>query len=102
MARVVKSVLQEELKRVNSLRKKYEEKLDRLPPGYLLRRGSPGRGYYYLSYRDGEKIKQDYLGKLSDDEIKKYKEQMRLKKQLRQQLREVKENIRYLEKLLRK
>lgn len=102
MARVVKSVLQEELKRVKSLRKKYEEKLARLPPGYLLKRGSPGREYYYLSYRDGEKIKQDYLGKLSKDEVRKYKEQMKLKKQIRQQIKEVKQNIRYLERLLKK
>jgi len=102
MARIVKSVLQEELKRVKSLKRRYEEKMADLPPGYLLRRGSSGQEYFYLSYREGDKIKQDYLGKLSEDKIKKYKKQMKLKKQLRQQIKEARQNICYLEKLLKK
>lgn len=102
MARVVKSILQEELRRVKSLQKQYEEKIAQCPPGYLLERRRQGIKYYYLSYRDGDQIKQDYLGRLSTDEVKHYKEQMKLKKQLRQHLKETKQNIRYLEKLLKK
>lgn len=102
MARIVRSILEEELSRVKSLRKKYEEKIAEFPPGYLLARGAEGKKFFYLSYREGDRIKQVYLGKLSDEEIKKYKEQMKLKKQLREQLKETKQNIQYLEKLLKK
>lgn len=102
MARIVKSILEEELRRVKSLQKKYEEKIAQSPQGYLLARGAEGKKFYYLSYREGDRIKQEYLGKLSEEEIKKYKEQMNLKKQLREQLKETKQNIQYLEKLLKK
>lgn len=102
MVKVVESILQDEFKRVKHLQKKYEEKISELPLGYLLERGLQGKKVYYLSYREGDRIRQKYLGKLSVEEIKQYQDQMKLKKQLRQQLKETKQNIRYLEKLLRK
>ncbi len=102
MASVVKGVLQEELDRSISLREKYEKKLDEYPQGYLLERKMGGKVYHYLSYREGDRIRQKYLGALSPEEIKKYKDRIRDKKALRRQLVEVKANIKYLERLLKK
>jgi len=102
MASVVKGVLQEELDRSLSLKEKYEKKLDEYPQGYLLERKMGGKVYYYLSYRECDHIRQKYLGALSPKEIKDYKDRIKDKKSLRQQLAEVKANIKYLERLLRK
>ena len=102
MASVVKGVLQEELARSLSLKEKYEQKLDDYPQGYLLERKMGGKVYHYLSYREGERIRQKYLGPLSPEEVKKYKDRIKDKKALRQQLSEVKANIKYLERLLKK
>lgn len=102
MAAVVRGVLQEELERSLVLKKKYEKKLGDYPPGYLLARKRQGAVYYYLSYREGDHIRQKYLGALSPEEIKKYKDQIKDKKALKLQLAEVKYNIKYLERILKK
>lgn len=102
MASVVKGVLQEEFERSLALKRKYEAKLDEYPQGYLLARKRSGSVYYYLSYREGERILQKYLGLLSPEEVKKYKDQMKDKQALKRQLAEVKANIKYLERLLKK
>lgn len=102
MALIIKGVLQEELERSLSLKEKYERKLEEYPQGYLLERKMGNKNYYYLSYRDGERIRQEYLGPLSPEEIKKYKDRIKDKKNLKKQLAEVKANIKYLERLLKK
>ena len=102
MSKIVKSILKEELDRIKALGKKYAEEINQCPPGYLLKRQRNNNNYYYLSYREEGKIKQDYLGKLSSEEVKKMKGKMKLKKQFRQQLKETREHIKYLEKLLKK
>ncbi len=102
MASVVKGVLQEELGRSISLKEKYEKKLDEYPQGYLLERKMGEKVYHYLSYREGERIRQKYLGPLPPEEIKKYKDRIRDKAALKKQLSEVRANIKYLEKLLKK
>lgn len=99
---IVKGVLQEELDRVRSLKKKYEEKLKEYPPGYLLERRAREKVYHYLSYRRGDRIEQKYLGSLSESELKEYRRKIEDKKALRGQLVEAKRNIKYLERLLRK
>ena len=102
MASVVKGVLGEELERSLSLKEKYEKKVNDHPQGYLLERKMGKKVYHYLSYREGGKIQQKYLGVLSPEEVKKYKDQIKDKMALRKQLSEVKANIKYLERLLKK
>ena len=102
MASIVKGVLQEELDRSLSLKERYEQKLNDYPQGYLLKRKVGGKVYHYLSYRDGGRIRQKYLCLLSPEEVKKYKDRIKDKKALKRQLAEVKSNIKYLERLLKK
>ncbi len=102
MASVVKGVLREELDRSLSLKEKYEKKMDEYPRGYLLERKMGGKVYHYLSYREGDRIRQKYLGALLPEEMRKYKDRIKDKRAIRQQLAEVKANIKYLERLLKK
>ncbi len=102
-APIVKGILKEELDRARALQAKYERKIQEYPPGYLLKRKrASGKLYYYLSYRQGGQMKQEYLGPLEPAELKNYEKKIEEKNALRGQLIEVKKNIKYLERLLRK
>ncbi len=102
MSKVVKGVLEEELQRLLALKGHYQEKIKECPPGYLLKRKMKGRVYYYLSFREGSKIKQRYLGALKPDQVESYKDLIKRKRKLQSQLSDVNKNIDYLKRLLKK
>jgi len=98
---VIKGVLKEELE--NSLRMKsgYERELAKLPKGSLIKKKVKGHEYYYLLLRDKGKVKFIYKGKVSDEEIKKYKEAKEYRAKYRKLLSQVKKQIRFLRSSLR-
>ena len=102
MSKIVKGVLEEELKRLIVLKDNYQARMKKYPPGYLLKRKMKRRVYYYLSFREGSKIKQKYLGILKPEQVKSYKELIKRKRELQSQLSDVKKNIEYLKRLLKK
>ncbi|MFH0802706.1 MAG: hypothetical protein V2A78_10040 [bacterium] len=98
---LVKSVLQEELEYAVRLKSRYEELLAECPKGSLIRRKIKRADYFYLSYRESPlKVKQKYLGRLSKDEVRDYKEKIGKRKKLEKSLKEVKQKILYLRKTL--
>ena len=70
--KVIKGVLEEELK--NSLRMKdlYEKAIKELPKGSLVEKKIRGHKYYYLAIREKNKVKFVYKGKMPEEEQKKY------------------------------
>ena len=98
---VIKGVLKEELE--NSLRMKsgYERELAKLPKGSLIKKKIKGHEYYYLLLRDNGKVKFIYKGKVSDEEVKKYKESKEYMAKYRKLLSQVKKQIRFLRRALR-
>lgn len=98
---VIKGVLKEELE--NSLRMKsgYERELAKLPKGSLIKKKVKGHEYYYLLLRDKGKVKFIYKGKVSDEEIKKYREAKEYRAKYRKLLSQVKKQIRFLRSSLR-
>lgn len=98
---VIKGVLKEELE--NSLRMKsgYERELAKLPKGSLIKKKVKGHEYYYLLLRDKGKVKFIYKGKVSDEEIKKYREAKEYRAKYRKLLSQVKKQIRFLRSTLR-
>lgn len=98
---VIKGVLKEELE--NSLRMKsgYERELAKLPKGSLVKKKVKGHEYYYLLLRDNGKVKFIYKGKVSDEEVKKYKEAKEYRAKYRKLLSQVKKQIRFLRSALR-
>ena len=101
MGGVIKGVLKEELE--NSLRMKsdYERELAKLPKGSLIKKKVKGHEYYYLLLREKGKVKFIYKGKVSDEEIKKYKEAKEYRAKYRKLLSQVKKQIRFLRSTLR-
>ncbi len=98
---VIKGVLKEELE--NSLRMKsdYEHELAKLPKGSLIKKKVKGHEYCYLLKRESGKVKFIYKGKVSEEEIKKYKEAKEYRAKYRKLLSQVKKQIRFLRSALR-
>jgi len=99
--RIIKGVLKEEL--VNSVRmkKNYEQALDDLPRGCLVKKYIRGHKYHYLAVREGEKVKYAYKGKMPDSEVNKYEEAKKLRAKYRNLLSQSKKQIKFLKKVLR-
>lgn len=98
---VIKGVLREELENSLQMKKDYERELIKLPKGSLIKKKIKGHDYYYLLLREEGRIKFIYKGKVSREEIKKYKEIKRLRAKYRKLLSQVKKQIRFLRSTLR-
>lgn len=101
MPRVIKSVLKEELVNSQRMQRRYEQALRRLGKGSLVMKRIGGHSYYYLAIREGRRVRFRYLGKLSVKERQERLAQHRQRGQYRRLLREVKQQIRFLERSLR-
>jgi hypothetical protein len=99
--KVIKGVLKEELANSLQMKQSYERELARLPKGCLVRKTIKGHQYYYLQIRNRGKVKFIYKGKVSGQEVEKYKQAKRYRAKYRKQLSEVKKQIRFLRSVLR-
>jgi len=95
------STLKEELTTVKRLEKKYLKEFDKLPIGSFVARSIRNRKYGYLTFREGNKVKQKYLGALDDESVAHYKSVTERKKSLRAKLKSVREQKKILERALR-
>lgn len=96
----IKDMLKEELQNSLQIRSDYERAMAVLPRGSLVRKVIGGRPYFYLAHREGPKVKFDYLGKLSKEEVSGYEESRQRRARYRLRLGEIKKQIRFLQKVL--
>jgi hypothetical protein len=101
MKGIIKGVLAEELQNSLRMEKEYKFALSRLPKGCLSLKKIKGHKYYYLVSREKDKLRYVYKGKLSDDQIKKYKETKEYRGKYRKSLSKVKKQIKFLRSSLR-
>ena len=98
----IKELLQEELGNSLRMARDYERASARLPRGCLVKKVIRGRCYYYLAYREKDRVRFKYLGREVDDQkIAKYAEAKRLRAQYRRLLAAVRKQVRFLRKALR-
>jgi hypothetical protein len=97
----IKGVLREELENSLRMQERYKEELSRLPRGSLSKRIIKGHEYYYLVYREDGKVRSEYKGKSSPEEIAEYEVAKKKRAQYRKQLSKVKKQIRFLRGALR-
>lgn len=97
----IKDMLREELQNSLQIKDDYLQAIKKLPQGSLVRKIIGGHPYFYLAYRDLAKVKFDYVGKLSKEDIRKYKESQEKRARYRKLLSEVNKQIKYIEKVLR-
>ncbi len=98
---VLISTLQEELAHAKRLEKKYQKSLSDLPQGSFIVRKVGNKQYGYLTRRDKGQVIQEYLGLMDESAIAKLREQVAKKKNYKDQLKKVKDQIKILERALR-
>jgi len=98
---VIKNVLREELQNSLRLEESYEQELGKLPKGSLIRKIIKGHEYFYVVERREGKVRFTYRGKLSSDDIQKYRNARESRAKYRRLLSQVKKQIKYLRSILR-
>ena len=99
--KIIKAVLEEELKKAVQAQGEYEKTLAALPRGVLVKKVVKGYQYYYLMSREKGKVQFEYKGKLFGRDIKYYDEVKKDRARYRRLLAEVKKRIAFIKKTLR-
>jgi len=97
----IKGMLREELENSLEMQKNYERELAKLPRGSLVRRMIKGRAYYYLIFREAGQFRSLYRGKVSAEEIEKYRHAKEFRAKYRHLLSRVKKEVRFMRSALR-
>lgn len=68
---IVNDVLADEYDRSMRLSQALQKDINKLPNGSLQKKCISGKYYYYLQYRDGDKVKSDYVKQEHVDDLRK-------------------------------
>ncbi|MEZ4819497.1 MAG: hypothetical protein R3A45_06240 [Bdellovibrionota bacterium] len=96
----IKAILREELNNSISMQQKFEQSLHNLPKGSIVEKEIGNHLYHYRAYREGGKVKFEYLGKLSARELQVLHSKQKSRKQISQSIRDLKKQIAFLERAL--
>lgn len=99
--KIIKGVLEEELKKAVLLQAEYVKAMIALPRGVLVKKYVKGRQYCYLMSREKGKLKFEYKGKMSGKDIKYYDTIKKDRARYRNLLSEVRKRIAFIRKTLR-
>lgn len=99
-ANPVRGVLVEELANSVRMLKRYRQALAALPKGSLVAKKIKGGIYYYAAYRVGGKVRFEYKGKLSEDQVAKLEKAASLKLKYRKLIADLKEQLVFIRRAL--
>jgi hypothetical protein len=94
--KIIKGVLEKELKNSLRMQAEYEKAMADLPRGVLVQKFVKGHQYYYLMMREGSKVRFEYKGKLFAGEIRYFDEVKKDRVKYRKLLGEVNKQIAFL------
>lgn len=95
---IATQIIEKELERNGRMIKEYENELLELPKGKLTIKNINSHSYYYLKYRNGEKIITKYVGKDNCD-VSELNDQLDKRKHVEEMLKRLKSERKELEKL---
>ncbi len=98
--KMIKGMLEGELKKAILEEKEYEKALAGLPRGVLVKKYVKGRQYCYLLFREKGKVRLQYKGKLMGHEVRSYEAVRTDRVRQRQKLAEVRKRIAGIRKIL--
>lgn len=99
--RVLKGILKEEAARLKEAQGSYERAIAELPKGSVQYKRIKERSYAYRAYRQGDRVVYDYLGRLEPEEVKKIERKIKVRRSYEQKLREVRENLSKVRRMIR-
>lgn len=82
--------------------KEIEKSIEFLPKGHINILNRNGKGYYYLTYREGNKVKNDYLGVEGKTDLNKTINKLHQRQVIEIELKNLKNEEKTLIKLLKK
>ena len=94
--------LNERLNNNKERQKEIEKSIDFLPKGHINVLNRNGKGYYYLTYRDGKKVKNDYLGAVGKVDLSKTISKLKQRETYIKELDELIKEEKTLNKLIKK
>lgn len=94
----ISEIIIREKERLTELKSSYENQLERLPKGSVQKKVQNGKVYYYLAFRDSNRVITKYIG--GDSEAKKIKEQVEKRKHAVAMIKKIKEELKRIEKAL--
>lgn len=86
---LIYSVLEDERKRNEYMLERYEKELSLLPKGKITPKITKANTYYYLKYRDGQKVRAKYIG-MNEEDIALVAEQLERRKVVEGLVKELK------------
>lgn len=95
---IATQIIDRELERNRRMILEYENELSKLPRGKLTIKKINSHSYFYLKFREGEKVVTKYIGKDYCD-ITALQELLEKRKHIEEMLRQLKTEKRELEKL---
>jgi hypothetical protein len=98
---MVFDILEEEKRRLLSLKARYEQELSELPKGSLSRKRRWNREYLYLAYRESGKVKFEYVGPVDSEAAQNAEAKVHRRKTMEEKLRQVEQNLADVERGLR-
>lgn len=82
--------------------KEIEKSTEFLPKGHINILKRNGKGYYYLTYREGNKVKNEYLGVVGKIDLNKTINKLHQRQAIEIELKNLKNEEKTLKKLLKK
>ena len=98
---IIKSILEEELTRLEELSVFYKSKLAESPRGSISVKERQGKRYIYLACREDKKIIFNYVGKDVPEVRNALNERLQGRKEYQLKLHQVNENLREIKRALR-
>lgn len=95
---VLGALLAREENRNEKMIAEYNMELAALPKGSIQTKNVNGRTYYYLTFRDGDRVITRYIGK-NEDSLISVQEQLARRKQVEEILKKLKEEKAQIRKL---
>lgn len=97
----IEAVLREELQRLRVAEKSYQRAMKGLPKGSIQHKRIKGRPYPYLAFRKAGKVAYRYLGRLSQDDLKAFRNGIEQRVRYERLCAEVRKSQRRLQRMIR-
>lgn len=98
---MVFDILEEEKRRLLSLKERYRQQLSELPRGSLSRKKRGHREYLYLAYRVSDKVKFEYVGPVDSEAAQEVEAKVHRRRDLEDKLAQVQESLAEVKRGLR-
>ncbi len=97
---IIHGVIREEYDRLKKLNEKYIQEITLLPKGSVSKKERNGKFYFYLAFREKQKVITKYIGRTDSEKSKGIIEQVKKRKILEDKLKKVRSNLKELDRVL--